>query len=459
MSLAGIVILTRHGDRQGFYQSPTTYSASQTNLTVLGYQQEYQNGQDLRSTYLTGSEKAISGISVNIAQDAQISVEADGAGEGEVIIDSANALLQGLYPPFNDSITLANNTIISWDRTQLIRVNTIEEDDISLEGWTDCNTWTTRLNDWYKSDDFLAKSKIANPFYASLKNVLGNRPATLINAWNLYDFLNVNYIHNATILNEVTPDQLAQARYWANYHESGSFTDGNPQNIGNIAGQTMLPGLLSDIEQIANATNPLKIAYTAISYKPFLSLFSMWQSGEDLSSSIVDYASTLVIEVHTDNTLNFVFRNGTQGNFEPIQVLGSLQNLPMNTFMTEMEKYQLPTLAAWCDACSTTEERGCSTLAALNGTGGAGYASIDSTIGRHRVSPVVAGVIGAMVTLAVVVIALLLAFMGKSILDKTKSRKNTIKQNPPIYSNNSREGQHTLSGSSHEKSSEHEQQV
>ena len=185
MSIAGIVVLTRHGDRQGFYQSPTTYAASKTNLTVLGYQQEYQNGQDLRSTYLTGS-KALPGVNANIAEDAQISVEADGAGEGEVIVDSADALLQGLYPPYNDTITLANSSVISWDRAQLIRVNTIEEDDISLEGWTDCNSWTNRLNAWYASPAFQAQSKIANPFFASLSNVLGDRPANLQNAWNLF---------------------------------------------------------------------------------------------------------------------------------------------------------------------------------------------------------------------------------------------------------------------------------
>jgi hypothetical protein len=36
MSLSGIVVLARHGDRSGFYQSPKTYAASDTNLTVLG---------------------------------------------------------------------------------------------------------------------------------------------------------------------------------------------------------------------------------------------------------------------------------------------------------------------------------------------------------------------------------------------------------------------------------------
>ncbi|PWN31303.1 uncharacterized protein FA14DRAFT_182828 [Meira miltonrushii] len=97
-------------------------------------------------------------------------------------------------------------------------------------------------------------------------------------------------------------------------------------------------------------------------------------------------------------------------------------------------------------------------LAALNGIGGAGYASIDSTMGRHRVSPVVAGVIGAMVTLAVVVIALLLAFLGKSLLGKKNKSRNSS-QNRPLYVYNSRDGQNTISGSSHEKSSEHEQQI
>lgn len=32
----GVVLLIRHGDRQGFYQSDTTYTATATNLTALG---------------------------------------------------------------------------------------------------------------------------------------------------------------------------------------------------------------------------------------------------------------------------------------------------------------------------------------------------------------------------------------------------------------------------------------
>lgn len=37
----------------------------------------------------------------------------------------------------------------------------------------------------------------------------------------------------------------------------------------------MLPSILTAMQRIANASDPLKFHYTAISYKPLLSLFNM----------------------------------------------------------------------------------------------------------------------------------------------------------------------------------------
>lgn len=34
--LLGVVILARHGDREGFYQDPLTYTAALTSITPLG---------------------------------------------------------------------------------------------------------------------------------------------------------------------------------------------------------------------------------------------------------------------------------------------------------------------------------------------------------------------------------------------------------------------------------------
>ncbi|UZJ53410.1 hypothetical protein CBS101457_002730 [Exobasidium rhododendri] len=433
MSVAGIVLLTRHGDRQGFYQSPTTYTAISTNLTLLGNLEEYQNGQDLRTMYMSG-DTAISGLNTTVANGGQLRLMADAGGEGSVIIDSANALLQGLYPPYNESISLANGTTVSWDRAQLIEVETIEANQNTwLEGYTDCSGWTSRLNTWYNSTEFKAQAKIANPFFQSISSILGpNRPATLQNAWNLFDFLNVESIHNATLSPQITPQILSQARYWANYHEAGSFTDPDLSNNGNVAGQAILPPILSAMTDIGNSTTGLKIGYMAIAYKPFLSLFNMWGLPSPLKDTVVDYASAAILEIRTDNTMRLLFRNGTStgggdANFTSYALFGSsnAESYPIADFMSNMEPYSLNTLTKWCDKCGETEERGCGVLAALNGTGGAGYASIDTTTGRHAVSPVVAGVIGAMVTLAVAAFALALWLVLGGLVKKHRGKKNS----------------------------------
>lgn len=83
------------------------------------------------------------------------------------------------------------------------------------------------------------------------------------NGWNLFDFLNVESIHNATLAPQIPTEALSYARYWANYHEAGSFTDADKGNVGNIAGQAILTPLLDYLAQLANATDPLKVSYIA----------------------------------------------------------------------------------------------------------------------------------------------------------------------------------------------------
>lgn len=50
-----------------------------------------------------------------------------------------------------------------------------------------------------------------------------------------------------------------------------------------VAARTMFPSILTAFQRIANSSDPLKLHYSSISYKPFLSLFNMTgvvQSGE-----------------------------------------------------------------------------------------------------------------------------------------------------------------------------------
>lgn len=68
----------------------------------------------MRSQFLNpNSARHIDGIAVDVVDDRQVLVRADNGGEGGAIVDSAVALLQGLYPPTpNSRANLANGTTV-----------------------------------------------------------------------------------------------------------------------------------------------------------------------------------------------------------------------------------------------------------------------------------------------------------------------------------------------------------
>lgn len=149
----GVVLLVRHGDRQGvwylisliviydthyhalgFYQDPTSYTPFGTAVTPLGtvgnthkpfsttdrsgilsQVEEQQLGSLLRQRYLTSSSpNFIQGIDPTVVNNDQIRARADAGGEGGVIFNSAVALLQGFFPPtLAANNTLANGTTIT----------------------------------------------------------------------------------------------------------------------------------------------------------------------------------------------------------------------------------------------------------------------------------------------------------------------------------------------------------
>ena len=424
--VTGIVLLIRHGDRQGFYQSPSSYTPSQTNLTVLGYLEELNSGAQLRSRYLdAASPLLVQGVNTTVAENVQIEVQADAGGEGGVIVESANAFMQGLFPAFNDTLVLANGTTVAWDnRAQLIPIETVEpEESFVMEPWTSCDKFDDFSQQWYDSAEFKKQAALAQPFYDSLPaSLIGNRPRTLVNAWNIFDFLNVQKIHNATLAPQITDNMLSNALSWAEYHEAGLFGVPSPTSLGSIAGRGMLNPLTDAISRVANASDPLKVSVIAASYKPFFSLFSLFQM-LDLQDKLVDYASAMVFEIHEDNSMQVFFRNGSYGTLDQHNILDD-SSIPVKTFLEHYNPVKLETLADWCNTCGETNARGCAALNALNGTGSGGkYSDATSTTGKHQVSPVVAGVIGAFVSLAValVVVAALAYLTGLTVVKRSKA--------------------------------------
>ncbi|KZT28839.1 phosphoglycerate mutase-like protein [Neolentinus lepideus HHB14362 ss-1] len=398
----GVVLLIRHGDRQGFYQDPDTYTASSTAITPLGNQQEYQLGQLLRSIYLNDSSPSyIHGISTGLFDQNQVAVSADAGGEGGVIVDSANSLVQGLFPATTSyNTTLANGSTIvgPLNGYQYVPIQTVEPDkDVSLEGWTDCNTFNDATLAFYNSSLFQAVQKSASPFLSQLPPYLDGRSVSLTNMWNIFDFMNVNYIHNATFAANLPPTFLAQARALANFHEYGVFSSPQLDGIGNVAIQTMLPGILAGVQNIANASDPTKLVYTAIAYKPFLSLFNVTGVARTYPelAGIVDYASAVALEIRQPSgggapAVRMNFRNGTE-EFVTYNMFGADGDVAVQTFVDALAPAAINTTAQWCTACANTVDRGCS-------------AYFSSPSSHQNITPVGAGFLGAGLTGAVTLI-------------------------------------------------------
>lgn len=398
-----MVVLARHGDREGFYQNSTDYTPSGTAITALGNVQEFQLGQKLRTIYLNASSPSfISTVNTTVVKDAQVQIRADGGGEGGVIFNSAVSLLQGLFPATLDyKTTLANGTTITapLGGYQTVPIESVEPgNDISLEGWTSCNTFVTATKAFYNSPGFKQKAAEHADFLDLLPQYLDGRAVTLENMWNIFDFINVRYIHDATFAKSFPENYLHQARDLANFHEYGIFSSPQPNGIGNIAGQTILPSILDGLASIADANNPLKLVYQAVSYKPFISLFNLTGAAEmnPQLAGIVNYAAALALEVRQPNAggepvIRFNFKNGTDDEeFNRYNFLGSTNDVPLSTFVDTLKPIAFDDLPTWCKVCNNQQDRGCAMLSTL------------SISGTDKVSPVGAGFVGAGVTLAVV---------------------------------------------------------
>ncbi|KAL7279753.1 hypothetical protein ACG7TL_006160 [Trametes sanguinea] len=431
----GVVVFARHGDRQGFYQDPDTYTASATAITPLGEQQEFQLGSLLRSIYLNASAPTyIQGIadSDSLFQQNQAVVRADAGGEGGVIFDSAVALVQGLWPATPKSSTqLANGTNVTspLGGYQYIPIESVEpNEDVSLEGFTSCNTFDDHTEAFYNSSAFQQKNSQVSQFLQDLKPYMDGRPVTLENMWNIFDYMNVQSIHNATFANSLPPTYLAQARDLANWHEYNVFSDASSTGIGNIAFRTMVPSVVTAIQRIANSSDPLKLHYSAIAYKPFLSLFNMTGVVADgaLPPTIVNYAAAVVLEVRQSSSssepvLRFTFKNGTDDStFRTYSMSfpgwdGSVDtDVPISTFINAFQPTAVNTTLDWCHVCGQTQARGCAALL--------GAATSAPAVAHHdRISPVGAGFLGAGLTVAVFGAAFaVLLFLGYLTFGKSK---------------------------------------
>ena len=411
--VVGAYIFSRHGDR-------TAKVLKNAQLTNLGYQEVFDTGSFYHNRYIaSGSTKQIEGIS-EIVVPNQISASTP---SDAVLQNSATGFLQGVFPPAGNASaqTLANGTSIQspLNGTQLIPLtltsgNKNSEDSTWLQGASNCQKATVSSNEYYSSDSYKQMLDSTSDFYKSLSPLLNETfsasQLSFKNAYTIFDYLNVDRIHNKSSV--VTDDQYLQLLTLAS-NQQYNLAYNSTDEVRAIEGAVLAGEILAGLNDTVTSQGKTKLGVQFGSYGTFFSFFGLAQlpTASVNFTGIADYASTMVLELVTNATdsgfpetkdisVRFMFHNGTitGSDDEPTvyPLYGqSKELLPWSDFVTETEKIAVHNDAQWCQMCGNTDGKCAS-------SSGSGSASASSTSGSGGISRAVAGVIGAMVTLAVI---------------------------------------------------------
>lgn len=251
-------------------------------------------------------------------------------------------------------------------------------------------------------------------------SVLAERWLTQCAVW---DLINVAEIHNATFdpTDIVTTNVFDQLYNYANIHEWGLAYNAS-DDMRAVTGMT----LAAQVVQALNTTitgkgkTTLNIQFGA--YGSFSSFFGLAdvEANHPEIMGIADYASAMTWELFTNTStpvtsttypstdeiyVRFLFHNGTTSNTsEPTvyPLFGTGQDtIGWNDFTTGMNKFALGTTEAWCVACGNFTGTCAAYAPSSSSSSSSGSSGSSSGAGGNGLSPAVNGVIGAMVTLAV----------------------------------------------------------
>lgn len=432
-TVLGVYIFSRHGDR-------TAKSTPPANLTDLGYQEVFTSGTYYRNRYVAGdATRRIFGINVDLVKQSQITASAPA---DTVLQSSAMGFLQGLYPPVGQTLgsnTLRNGTVIQspLNGFQLIPLETVttgtnSENSAWLQGSTNCANAQISSNNYFQSPEYLATFNSTKSFYTGVSPMINATftaaQTSFKNAYTIFDLLNVASIHNSSDdfpnADLLTPNTFFQLRTLADQHEWGlAYNESDPIRAvtGSIIASEVVEALNGTIS--GKGKNKLNIQFGA--YAGMLSYFGLANltAASPNFYGVPDYASSLVWELVTNVTVSsssfptaddisvrFYFHNGTTSpTSEPIEfpLFGTGQSpLPWSQFTASMNKFAINSQKDWCTACGNSTGV-CSPSALGEGDdstigSNSTSSSNSSSSGSGGISKAVAGVIGAVVTLAVI---------------------------------------------------------
>lgn len=375
-TLVGSLIFGRHNDRS---PKPSTH------LTPLGATAQYQIGQFYRSRYfdLDNSSESTRIKSLNqygFFEDGDVYAE---AADSSVILYSHQSFLQGLYPPMeyvqpqysklaNESLAWESNGTLSeypLNGFQYVK-SAIQENATEGYIWTqgdaNCPALTSALKNVISGFlEFQETSKSLQPFYDSLIEIpfiaeqFEPSELNFKNLMSIYDEVNVNIIHNATVASQFNSSAVSQIKAYAEAYQ-WYISDKNINQNLTIGAKSLIGHIVSKLN-VTKTTGSPGINYFTGAYSVMyqLALIIGLDSASSAFRTMPNYGATYVFEL-LNNTSNetfvrFSFMNGTSDvNLLRAYPLfnGTETMIPWAEFVENMNKAgAIHSVQEWCTQC------------------------------------------------------------------------------------------------------------
>ncbi|KAJ6102507.1 hypothetical protein N7486_004934 [Penicillium sp. IBT 16267x] len=404
------------------------YGANQLAVAGTAFRNRYVSS----AGSINATEFAIQSISASFLMPQKLEVLST---TEQNVIASAQAFMLGLYPPLGHegmktTDETANGTTFSapFDGYQFPRVVTLGESDpgsLLVAGQSGCSMYQSAVSEYRNSGEAAIITQDTEVFYEKLlhqvlSGVFDESTATYANAVSIADYLEYEVLHNSTTLDHLFGDDLIRARsladqftYATNGQGVSPLSGSTIGAVSPIAGQTLASSILKSFNMyMTDGTGP-QMTLLFGGDEPAVALASLMGLASEQQPNFYSRpvrGASLVFELYSFGTdadddsypdssemyVRFFLHNGTDSSTEFVSfpLFGNSPSqtyIPWTDFQAAVETFSIQSIEEWCLRCNASS---IFCAGALDRGG--------PTHKKKDIAPAVAGVIGAVVTLAVI---------------------------------------------------------
>ncbi|OQD81512.1 hypothetical protein PENANT_c027G11510 [Penicillium antarcticum] len=427
----------------------TEYGASEMAAAAAAFRYRYvsTSGND-------ASDSGIQNISPSIldSKDVRVLSTAD-----QYVAASAQAFMQGLYPPVDMNTTgaqLANGSyaqapIHGYQYPLIIPLGGSDPASFYVEGQANCEMHKAAEGEYRDSEevDLIIRDTEAfyvNLWHSALSGVFEDEESsTYTNAVPIADYIDYELAHNESFQQALHDADILRARSLADkfLYDTNSQQDSSHgsmiRNVSPIAGKTLATSLMESFDMnIQEDGTQEKMTLLFGGDEPAMALSSLLGLANAHQPNFFSRpvrGGSLVFELYSfgedeeyptypgyDNLyVRFLLHNGTDDatQFQPYPLFGyspSHSYVRYSEFRAQLETFALSSIQEWCTVCNS---------AAIFCTGVMDTES-SKPEKKRTMAPAVAGVIGAVVTLIVVGIFTIVGFLLCGVRKRRESKSS-----------------------------------